>query len=448
MQLLHPTHVPSNIAIQTTRHAIHDPEFWHEYRASDTDFTRRRRLTFMNVVVYLLQKTARSIQQHLNDFFQELTPGFPSVTPASWSEARLKLRHTAFVELNERAILNTVYGGESGFAVRRWNGLRLLGIDSSLIRLPNRPALGQEFGWVECSNQAGSAGRHPQGRLSVLTDLLNRIALHTLFVPWQHGERDLAVEHLDEMKADDLAILDRGFASYELFARFVAQQRLFVCRCPTSSFSTVEQLFQQNQAGCSVVVTLRPSGKKRAHVRQAGLPEEITVRLVAVRLDTGELEVLATNLMDESLYPTCEFKELYHYRWGIEKYYGLLKGRLDLEHFTGLSAEAVRQDVYSTVFLSNLESILIQDSAAQLQQKSQSLQHPQQVNHAVSFHTIKSHIIDLLLGSAPVQDVLLRLRQLFLNNPVSKRPERKVPRSKPSAWRSYQYQRNIRKVVF
>ena len=46
------------------------------------------------------------------------------------------------------------------------------------------------------------------------------------------GERDLALEHVGALVLGDSAILDRGFAAYERFARFVAQDRLFVCRCP------------------------------------------------------------------------------------------------------------------------------------------------------------------------------------------------------------------------
>jgi hypothetical protein len=443
--LISPT---SQITVQITRQLINEPSFCHRHRASDKQFTRRRCLTFVNVVALLLQKTVRSIQLHLHDFFQALAPGSATVTPAAWCEARLKLRHSAFIELNERAILDVVYRGKSDFAVRRWRGHRLTGIDSSLIRLPNREALGKEFGWVKCGNQAGPSGRYPQARLSVWTDLLNRMALQTLLVPWKQGERDLAIDHIQQMEPEDVSILDRGFASYELFAQCVVRQRLFVCRCPTSSFSVVNELFEDNQAGRSVVLTLRPSSKKVGQVRQAGLPEEITVRFVTVRLSTGQLEVLATNLLDESRYPTQEFKELYHYRWGLETFYGLVKGRLDLENFTGLSAEAVRQDLYATIFLSNLESILIQPAQEQLQHKSEQLKYQQQVNHAVSFHAIKSQIISLLLSSQPISHVLPHLQRLFLNNPVCSRPERKVPRKKRSGWRSYQYQRNTRKVVF
>jgi hypothetical protein len=183
-------------------------------------------------------------------------------------------------------------------------------------------------------------------------------------------------------------------------------------------------------------------------VRQEGLPETITVRLVTVRLSTGELEVLMTNLLSELLYPTDSFGELYHYRWEIETYYGLIKGRLDLGNFTGLTPEAVRQDVHATVLLSNLESILSRPADEQLAQHSQPLKYRQQVNHAVSFHALKSRIIALLLSQEPTAQVVAKLEALFLCNPTTIRPERKVPRCKPSGWKSYYYQRNVKKTVF
>jgi hypothetical protein len=399
-------------------------------------------------MILLLQKTVRSIQLHLHDFFAALDLAGDSACASSWCEARRKLKHTAFIELNERAILEVAYGGQKDFEVRRWKGHRLLAIDSSLIRLPNEPALGEEFGWVECRNQQGASGRYPQARLSALTDVLNRLVIHTRLVPWQQGERSLALEHFPHLQPEDVSLLDRGFASYELWAQFVAHQRWFVCRCPNSTFSVINQLFARNEAGRSVVLTLRPDARKLAEIRRAGLPQALTLRLVTVRLETGALEVLATNLLDEMLYPTAQFGELYHQRWGIETFYGLVKSRLDLENFSGLSAEAIRQDLHATIFLSNLESVLIQPAQAQLRQVSEHREHPAQVNHAVSFHALKSQIIELLLSEEPISQVLPKLHRLFLANPVANRPRRKVPRQKSSGWRSYNYQRNIRKAVF
>lgn len=437
-----------NEIITTTRQLLCEQFFCHQHRSNEKAFTRKRRFTFLISMLFLMQKTVRAMQTHLQDFFQALGQAAPGLTPSAWTQARAKLRHTAFDALNEQAVLKVVYRDRTDPKLRLWQGLRLVGIDSSLQRLPNEQALGQEFGWVECSNQNGECGRYPQARLSVLTDVLNRIALQTFFEPWTTSERDLAARHIQRLEDWDLALLDRGFAEYKLWAQFIKAGRRFICRCQANTFAIVNRLFKENQAGRSVVVEMVPPREQLKQVQADLLPETIRLRFVTVRLSTGELEVLATNLLDEPRYPTECFAELYHRRWRIETFYNVLKSRLDLGNFTGLSAEAIRQDVYATVFVSDLESILIGPANQQLQEHSAILKNPQQVNHAVSFHAIKRHIIELLASQKPVSEVIEELQELFLANPTSKRPERKVPRRKPSAWRSYYYQRHVKKTVF
>ena len=437
-----------NEALNHIRQLVGDQWFCHQHRADEKAFTRKRYFTFMNSVLFVLQKTVRSVQLHLHSFFESLGQAAPGLTPSAWSQARLKLRHTAFVALNDEAIVNVVYRDPKHPHLRLWNGHRLVAIDSSLVRLPNQQDLGEEFGWVECKNNSGECGRHPQARLSALTDVLNKIGIQTCFEPWTKGERELAQEHIKRMEAWDLGLLDRGFAEYKLWADFVHSDRRFVCRCQANTFGIVNRLFKENQEGRSVIVQLVPHREQLKQVQEAGLPTVLTLRFITVRLKTGELEVLATNLLDEELYPSECFGGLYHHRWGVETYYGLLKGRLDLGNFSGLSAEAIRQDVYATVFVSNLESLLIAPANQQLEQQSQSLKYRQQVNHAVSFHAIKTHIIALLTGTQPMAQVVQKLQQLFLANPTTVRPGRIVPRKKISAWRSYYHQRQVRKVVF
>src|SRR5438034_8039480 len=200
--------------VSDTRRLLTEELFCHQHRANEKAFTRQRYFTFVNAMLFLMQKTVRSIQLHLHSFFQALGQAAPGVTPSAWSQARLKLRHTAFVALNDQAIVNVVYRDRAHPHLRLWQRHRLVAIDSSLVRLPNQEALGQEFGWVECTNQKGDCGRYPQARLSVLTDVLNRIAIQTFFEPWTTGERELAVAHIQRLEPEDLALLDRGFAEF------------------------------------------------------------------------------------------------------------------------------------------------------------------------------------------------------------------------------------------
>ena len=448
MQEQHLPMVCGNSVVATTRQWIDSDSFQNQHRLNEQCFVRRRHLSFSHVLLFILQKTIRSLQLHLNDFAQQL--GVEHwVSKGAWSQARAKLRHTAFIELNQRAVVDVVYGGQTDFEVRRWHGLRVLALDSSLLRLPQEPEMGEEFGWAECRNQTGPTGRYAQARLSALYDVLNRVAIEVRLVNWSIGERRLAAEHLKAVGAEDLTLTDRGYSGYEWFGRQIQCGRQFVCRCERHTFEAVQQLFEADQAGRSLQVKLRPSHSQAKAITAAGLPEEITIRLVTLRLADGELEVLASSLLDEEAYPTESFAQLYQQRWGVETFFGVLKGRLSLENFSGRTVEAIRQEVHATVFLSNLETVITRPAQQRLKQKDPQRKYPAQINHAVAFHAIKTQVLDLLTSSKPVDQVLRQLEAKFLQDPISVRKGRKSPpRKKPSGWISYGFQRYSRKAVF
>lgn len=128
-------------------------------------------------------------------------------------------------------------------------------------------------------------------------------------------------------------------------------------RGSASSFSNARKMLSGEGAD-DQVVALKPHHTKWAEVRFHDLPAEITIRFVRVRLETGEYEVLVTNLLDPETFPTAEFKAIYPMRWGVEGFYTILKSRLTLENFTGKTADAGYQDFYAAVSLSGLETIL------------------------------------------------------------------------------------------
>lgn len=438
------------LVVERARALIGVDGFLARHRVKDRDFTRKRCLPFDTVMLLVLQKTIKSIQLHLHGFFAELTNGalWHSPTAGAWTQARAKLCHTAFIELNQVAVIDTVYAISE--PIETWRGHRLVAIDSSTLRLPNNDALFGFFGGQETSNYYGECGvRVTQARLSVLYDCLNHIGIDTRIGNFRRGEIDLATEHFGSLRDGDIVVSDRGFAGYLFLARILAEGGQFVVRCSTQSFAAAKTLFKRNENGASITVTLPATPACRVEAKQAGLPPELRVRFVSVRLPSGDLEVLATSLLDEKAFPTEAFLEVYHCRWAIETYYGVLKGRLDLENFTGLTVEAVLQDIHAAVFLSNLESVVTRDAASQLPQPGDNGRlHGAKVNKAVSFHALKGHVIDLLIGREPVPAVLLKLRQLFLTNPVSIRPKRNPPRQPLSFPRSLHFQKRVKKAAF
>jgi len=436
--------------IQNLRARLLAPDFVAQHRVRPQDFTRHRQLTFPLVMLFVLQKTVKSIQNHLHEFLKDLAGQelFEPVTAGAMTHARAKLKHTAFIELNEQIVLPALYHSQ-GPELRRWRGHRLLGIDSSLLRLPNTQELLQKFTVVQTSNQRGPSGiGYPQGRMSVMYDLLNHLGLDARLEPSSLAEMDLAIEQLPKAQAGDVLINDRGFTSYQYLAWHHRLGLDYIARCSSKSFAAAQDLFRMNRAGRSLVVKLIPPSNQRVACRELGLPLELKVRFVSLRLSSGELEVLATSLLDPDQYPTQEFLEVYHWRWNHETYYGKLKGQLDLENFSGQTLEAVQQDYFAAVLLSNLQVALSQPADQALSQNSQEHKHPKQVNGAVAYHALKDRLLELLYSELPVEKVVSELQRLLVSTPVSVRAERKPPRREPSLNRSYHFQRRLRKIVF
>ena len=436
--------------IEALRGKLRDENFLARHRVRSQDFTRERQLTFPVLMLFVLQQTVKSIQRHLHEFLDNLAQGeiFQPLTSGAVTHARAKLKESAFIELNRDCVLPTIYGSEH--PIKRWRGHRLVGIDSSLVRLPASEEVGQTFGWKEASNQHGATGtRYPEARLSVVYDLLNRVGLDARLEPSTMGEVALAIQQLEHLQSGDVEINDRGFTGYVYLASVGQRSRHFIGRCSTGSFLTAQEMFRRNRANQSQVVWLFASPGQKAECRRLGLALKMRVRFVSLRLPTGELEVLATSLLDEALYPTEEFLTVYHRRWGHETFHLMLKGRLELENFSGRTVEAIRQDVQAAVLLANLESVLSEPTQAALTEQSKSETQPLHVNRSNSYHALKDQVLDLLYRDIPASTVVEKLMKLFKGSPVAVRPDRKAPRRrKPSFHRSYHFQRRVKKTVF
>ena len=305
--------------IEQLRQRLVEPGFWSRHRRRERDFTRQCVLTFPVLMLVLLQKSLKSLQAHLQEFLGELADGTAplQLSGGALTHARAKLRATAFIELNA-PVLAAVYGPEHAALVQRWRGHRLLSVDSSLVRLPRHAAVGEKFGWVQCAHHHGPQERYPQGRVSVLYDVLNQIGLEGRLAGSTVAETELAHAHLAAVQPGDVLLNDRGYTGYRWLVAVRAAGAHWVSRASRGSFAAVQELFARDQADVSQVVTLAAPKELRNECRERGWPLALTVRLVTVRLSSGELEVLVTSLLDESAYPTDVFGPVYWRRWGQE----------------------------------------------------------------------------------------------------------------------------------
>ena len=427
--------------------ALKSNEFKTQHKNRPNDFTRMSPLNFPTLFIIILRKSVKSLQLILNELF--LSNHISEiVTSSAYTQARKKLKHTAFIELNERAI--ELYANEE--EVKRWKGYRVFGVDASKIILPDRKEIHQEFGTIPIKNQT-MEDSYCYAMFECRYDVLNKIAVQSALQAGNTYEVALAIDMLrkpilSSQSNKDLDIYDRGYASYEFLANLTYHNRDYVVRCPQRSFKVANELFDgTNQMGWSRIVTIKAPKDVIKKIKSEGLPTEIKARFVSVVLSTGEIEVLITSLFDESI-TREEFKELYFLRWGVEGFFNLVKGRLGLENFTGKSVESVMQDFWATIFITNVESILTQDIESELNQQKSPSQLPQKINKSVSFNAIKNMAFDIFYSGKDKQIVKEQLIQLFKTNTLVQRVNRESPRRNISQRISHGFQKRKRKHVF
>jgi hypothetical protein len=413
-------------SVEISQELIQDEKFKERHRNSETAFTRVRKLYFPLVLVLILQKSMKSLQLILNEFTLKFET--ETVSNTAFVQARANLSHTAFIELNQKSVVDVMYSDNN---IKLYKGMRVMGIDGSKILLPDTAELTEEFGQISCrSDHPDVKGSHNYALASVMYDVLNRVLVTSVLSTARAYEVNLAIKHLEHSSDDDLLLYDRNYPSYFHLSNRSKLNKKFVMRCSAASFSQARDMLA-GKGPDSQVVTLKPHHSKQQEIKDNNLPEQITVRFVRVLLETGEYKVLVTSLLDETQFLRYDFLDIYHMRWFVKGFYAILKTRLNLENIEGKTVQSIYQDFYSTVYLSGLESILTADIDEQLAQKS--TENTQKVNRVVSFNAIKNQAVELLCSNEDSDVVIKRLEKLFLTNPVSIREQRKVPRQKRSA---------------
>lgn len=103
-------------------------EFMKRHRINEQAFSRERSLTFVVVIVFLLNMIKRALQDELDEFYKTITGAEfaqRKVTKSAFTQARKKLKHSAFIALNREQV-DYFY---EHYEARTWQGKRLLAID-------------------------------------------------------------------------------------------------------------------------------------------------------------------------------------------------------------------------------------------------------------------------------------------------------------------------------
>ncbi len=272
--------------------------------------------------------------------------------------------------------------------------MRLLAVDGSTAHLPLETAMEGFFGTHQ---------KLPQARLSTLFDLGDGQALHALIMPLCTGERACVQLHLDHAPPNSLTLFDRGYPAHWLFACLQQRGCHFVMRMP-SAYNPEVRAFRRSGLAEQEITSIARRGVARQACVEVGIDPatRVRLRLVRVRLPTGEVEVLATSLLDRHTFPATDFAALYHRRWGVETDYRRLKQTLTLENFSGRSPDAVKQDFHATQFVKNLAQMLLHSQQATIDQVHSQRKHRWKPNFTQGVSRLKNTLVTLIVRPCAV----------------------------------------------
>src|SRR5271170_4810332 len=205
-----------------------------------------------------------------------------------------------------------------------YGGYRLLGIDSTVLDVPDTPANDAAFGRPSAGPRGD--GAFPQVRKLSLVELGTHVEVAMIVKHIHCGERTMVAALLRHLSTEMLLLLDRGFFSYELWRELDSRGVKVLAR-------VVKNLILRS-------IRDLPDGSYLAKVYRNAYDREkdrdgILVRVIRYTLNDpqrvghGETHILITNLFDEALYPAEELIVLYHERWEHELVYDEQKTHQD-----------------------------------------------------------------------------------------------------------------------
>jgi transposase IS4-like protein/DDE family transposase len=228
-----------------------------------------------------------------------------------------------------------------------YHGMRLVGIDGTVLDVPDTPANEARFG--RSSNGDGD-GAFPQVRKVSLVELGTHVELAIAVGGYHDGEQALVDQLWDHLPPDALLLEDRGFFSYRHWKTLDTRGTKLLMRMKKNLIlRPIERL-----PDGSFLAKIYPTEWARHRDR-----EGIIIRVIEYTLNDpqrtghGEVHRLATNLLDHTLFPALELVCMYHERWEEELVFDEQKTHQDPRraekptHLRSQTPAGVEQELYA-----------------------------------------------------------------------------------------------------
>lgn len=416
-----------------------DSYHWLFTKNPETDFSRKKKWSFGEVIRFMLTMEGKSLKDELLEYFD-----FNSYTPSNsaFNQRRAQILPEAF-EFLFQEFTNSFSSNAT------YKGYRLIACDGSDLCIAHNPK--DETTYFQ--PLPGCKGFN-QLHLNAFYDLCNRRYTDAVIQPARLENEDGAMcQLIDRYKGQTaIFIADRGYENYNIFAHAEHKGMYYLIRVKdvTSNgiASNLTMLPETDEFDEWVNVTLTRKQTKEVkanpqkyriimkktpfdyldlHVNKF---YEMKMRVVRFPVSQDSYECIITNLPQEQ-FSADEIRQLYAKRWGIETSFRELKYAIGLTRFHAKKPEYIMQEIWSRMTLYNFCEIITTNVVAR---KKDGCKHSYQLNYTRAIR-ICCYFLSIKKEKAPPDVEYLIGHELL---PV--RPGRTDPRKvKPQSMISFLY---------
>lgn len=341
-----------------------------KYVFGDKAFTRVRKMSQKDYTKYILtQFGCNGYTESIRFFTKSLNRKFETITSQAIGKQRMFLKPELYKDLTD-SFIDKLYGEFKGFS--KFKGYVVCACDGSIFSLPITKTTRKEF---DVPDDSIFEVHRVRSRVSCIMDVNSKFILTSKIVERSVDEITLALDHLKELNKrfnirKFITIYDRGYVSLELMLNTEEIGSKYLIRLKKNSFINQRKYIRGDDEIIKINwIKSRLNGIRDEKLRKKAKENKfLEIRIVKVKLKTGEIELLATNLTKEE-FTTEELKELYNQRWEIETGFKKLKSLVRIEEFTGNRRIIIEQDFYAHIFIYNLANAIKNDGQNKITRK-------------------------------------------------------------------------------
>ncbi len=374
---------------------VNDESIYARCRKNGKDFTRNRKLTPKDLIYYSINNRGKTTKMELYDFIEQYN--YENVSDVALLKQREKLNEEIFKELNKSSLIDfyKIFKEE----VKDYKGYILTAIDGSDCEIPNTPITRERYKSISCKKD----GKVARIKLSNCYDLLNNYVLDTEIEEYKHNENELAARHMKQVEKiisdyPIISIRDRGYLSLSYMFHSVMEDKKFVIRLNQRYFKLEQNLMTSNDEWVEIQYQY---DRIRKHINddkelynyyESG--KTIKIRFVNIKLPTGEVETIMTNL-ESDLFSTKDINYIYQLRWGIETSYAYLKESMMITNISSSKDCIIKQEIYSQMMVYNIIQSITNDLENNIKQEK--YKHPMKININMAIGFVKRYLLKILL---------------------------------------------------